>query len=160
LRSRRGIAIAERDDELLAIGEIARRSGMSVSRIRFYEARGVLAEPERQAGKRRYPSDVLAQLSIVDAAQRVGFSLDEIKDLIWGRGDPAHERLRQLAIRKLPEIDELIERATVVRHLLDICSICECESIADCRLLIEPLRPSRDQPAAAALKRRLKRPLA
>jgi MerR family redox-sensitive transcriptional activator SoxR len=144
-----------RDDELLAIGEVARRSGMSVSRIRFYEWRGVLAEPQRHAGKRRYSPDVLTQLAIIDAAQRVGFSLEEIKDLVWGRGDPAHERLRQLAIHKLPEIDELIERATAVRHLLDICSTCECESIADCRLLTEPLGPPRDQPATAALKRRL-----
>jgi MerR family redox-sensitive transcriptional activator SoxR len=146
---------AERDDELLAIGEVARRSGMSVSRIRFYELRGVLAEPQRHAGKRRYSPDVLTQLTIIDAAQRVGFSLEEIKDLVWGRADPAHERLRQLAIHKLPEIDELIERATAVRHLLDICSTCECESIADCRLLTEPLGPPRDQPATVALKRRL-----
>jgi MerR family transcriptional regulator, redox-sensitive transcriptional activator SoxR len=144
-----------RDDDLLAIGEVARRSGMSVSRIRFYESCGVLAEPQRHAGKRRYSPDVLTQLTVIDAAQRVGFSLEEIKDLVWGRGDPAHERLRQLAIRKLPEIDELIERATAVRHLLDICSTCECASIADCLLLTEPLGPPRDQPAAVALKRRL-----
>jgi MerR family redox-sensitive transcriptional activator SoxR len=144
-------------DEQLAIGEVARRSGMSVSRIRFYESRGVLAAPERSAGKRRYSAGVITQLAIVDAAQRVGFSLEEIKDLVWGRGDPAHERLRQLAIHKLPAIDELIERATAVRHLLDICSTCECASIADCRLLTEPLGPPRDEPTTVALKRRLVR---
>jgi MerR family transcriptional regulator, redox-sensitive transcriptional activator SoxR len=147
--------MADCDDKLLAIGEIARRSGMTISRIRFYESRGVLAEPERHAGKRRYSADVLTQLAIIDAAQRVGFSLDDIKDLIWGRGDPAHERLRRLAIDKLPEIDALIQRATAVRRLLDICSTCQCETIADCRLLTEPLGPSRDEPETAALKRRL-----
>jgi MerR family transcriptional regulator, redox-sensitive transcriptional activator SoxR len=145
------------DMRLLAIGEVAQRAGMTVSRIRYYESCGVLAEPERRSGKRRYPEDVLTQLAIIDAAQRVGFSLDEIRDLVWGRGDPAHERLRQLALRKLPEIDELIHRATAVKHLLEICSTCECESIQDCRLLDEPLRPPPEQPADTALKRRIAR---
>jgi MerR family transcriptional regulator, redox-sensitive transcriptional activator SoxR len=142
---------------LLAIGEVAQRAGMNVSRIRYYESCGVLAEPERRSGKRRYPEAVLTQLAIIDAAQRVGFSLDEIRDLVWGRGDPAHERLRQLALRKLPEIDELIHRATAVRQLLEICSTCECESIEDCRLLDEPLRPPPEQPGDTALKRRIAR---
>ena len=145
------------DDELIAIGQLARQSGMSVSRIRFYEARGILAEPQRHAGRRRYPPEVLNQLAIIDAAQRVGFSLQEIRDLVWGRGDPAHERLRQLAIHKLPEIDELIQRATAVRHLLEVCSTCQCKSIANCRLLTEPLGPPRDRPATTALKQRLTR---
>jgi MerR family redox-sensitive transcriptional activator SoxR len=146
------------DTHLLAIGELAEQAGMSVSRIRYYESCGVLAEPERRSGKRRYTPDALTQLQIIDAAQRVGFSLDEIRDLVWGRGDPAHERLRQLALRKLPEIDELIHRATAVKHLLEICSTCECETIADCRLLDEPLKPPAEQPADAALKRRIARP--
>jgi MerR family transcriptional regulator, redox-sensitive transcriptional activator SoxR len=142
---------------LLAIGEVAKQAGMSVSRIRYYESCGVLAEPERSSGKRRYPPAVLGQLATIDAAQRVGFSLEEIRDLIWGRGDPAHERLRQLAIRKLPEIDDLITRASAVRHLLEICSACECASITECRLLDDPLRPPPDEPAASALRRRIAR---
>ncbi len=145
------------DERLLAIGELAEQAGMSVSRIRYYESCGVLAEPERRSGKRRYPPDVLSQLQIIDAAQRVGFSLDEIRDLVWGRGDPAHERLRQLALRKLPEIDELIDRATAVKNLLEICSTCQCETIADCRLLDEPLKLPPEQPAGTALKRRIAR---
>jgi MerR family redox-sensitive transcriptional activator SoxR len=149
--------VATSDERLLAIGEVAEQVGMSVSRIRYYESCGVLAEPERRSGKRRYPPDVLVQLQIIDAAQRVGFSLDEIRDLVWGRGDPAHERLRQLALRKLPEIDELIHRATAVKKLLEICSTCQCETIADCRLLDEPLNPSHEQPTDTALKRRIAR---
>lgn len=142
-------------DERLAIGEVARRSGMTVSRIRFYEASGLLAQPERQSGKRRYVPEVITQLAIIDAAQRVGFSLDEIRDLVWGRGNPAYERIRQLAIRKLPEIDQLIERATAVRHLLDVCSTCQCASIEDCLLLTDPTGPPRDQPTDTALIRRI-----
>jgi DNA-binding transcriptional MerR regulator len=115
------------------------------------------SEPERQSGRRRYPPSVLRQLAIIDAAQRVGFSLDEIRDLVWSRGDPAHERLRQLALRKLPGIDRLIERATAVRRLLEICSVCTCRSITECRLLDDPMLPLAHPPADQALERRIAR---
>jgi DNA-binding transcriptional MerR regulator len=57
-----------------AIGEVVRRSGMGTSRIRYYEARGLLPEPERVAGKLRYTEAVFPRLAIIDAAQRVGFT--------------------------------------------------------------------------------------
>lgn len=116
---------------------MAERAGTTASRIRYYEARGVLPEPERVAGKRRYDDDVVRRLAIVDAAQRVGFALDEIRDLLGSRDEPAHERLRRLAKLKLPELDELIERAVSVRRLLEICSTCDCESIDLCRMFGE-----------------------
>src|SRR6202043_1787809 len=115
------------DARWLAIGEVARRAAMSASRIRFYESCGVLPEPERLAGKRRYLPDVLRRLAIIDAAQRMGFTLDDIRELLGSRKEPAHERLRQLALLKIPEIDALIDRATSVRRLLEMCSTCDCE---------------------------------
>jgi DNA-binding transcriptional MerR regulator len=134
----------------LAIGEVAKRAGMSASRIRYYEARGLLPEPERAAGKRRYSEDVFRRLAIIDAAQRVGFTLAEIRDLLGARDQPAHERLRQLAVLKLPELDELISRATSVRRLLKICSKCNCESIDVCRMFDERVLPLRQSIAATA----------
>ena len=121
----------------LSIGEVARRAGMAVSRIRYYERRGLIPPPERQSGKRRYGAGVLRRLAIIDAAQRVGFSLDEIGDLLGSRDGPAHERLRRLALRKLPEIEALIDRATTVQQLLRFCGDCTCRSIDECRLLDE-----------------------
>jgi MerR family transcriptional regulator, redox-sensitive transcriptional activator SoxR len=118
----------------LAIGEVAGQAGMSASRIRYYEARGLLPQPERVSGKRRYGPDVLRRLAIIDAAQRVGFGLEEIGDLLASRDELAHERLRELALAKLPELEQLIERATSVRRLLEICSECDCESIDVCRM--------------------------
>ena len=118
----------------LAIGEVAEQAGMSASRIRYYEARGLLPQPERVSGKRRHGPDVLRRLAIIDAAQRVGFGLEEIRDLLASRDELAHERLRELALAKLPELDQLIERATSVRRLLEICSECDCESIDVCRM--------------------------
>jgi DNA-binding transcriptional MerR regulator len=138
----------------LAIGELAARAGMSTSRIRYYEARGLLAEPERVAGNRRYTEDVLRRLGIIDAAQRVGFTLDEIRDLLGSRDQPAHERLRQLAILKLPELDDLIARASSVRRLLRMCSTCDCESIDVCRMFDERALPRRRPDSASASARR------
>ncbi len=61
-------------------------------------------------------------------------------DALLGRGrGPAHERLRALAIDKLPEIEELISRATTIRHLLITCAACQCDSLDDCEILEESL---------------------
>jgi MerR family transcriptional regulator, redox-sensitive transcriptional activator SoxR len=116
---------------------------MTASRIRYYEKIGVLPEPDRVAGKRCYSEQVLRRLKIVDAAQRVGFSLHEIRELLGSRDQPAQERLRELALMKLPELDELIEQATSVRRLLEICSKCDCDSIDVCRMFDERALPGR-----------------
>jgi DNA-binding transcriptional MerR regulator len=92
-------------------------------------------------------------LAIIDAAQRVGFALDEIRDLLGSRDEPAHERLRQLALLKLPELDELIERAASVRRLLEICSKCSCESIDVCRMFDDRVLPLREPSSQAERKR-------
>jgi MerR family transcriptional regulator, redox-sensitive transcriptional activator SoxR len=133
----------------MAIGEVAERAGMSTSQIRYYEARGVLPEPERAAGKRRYGEEVFRRLAIIDAAQRVGFTLEEIRDLLGSRDDLAHERLRELALSKLPELDELIARATSVRRLLKMCSRCSCDSIDVCHMFDERILPLREPSAAS-----------
>jgi MerR family redox-sensitive transcriptional activator SoxR len=136
----------------LAIGEVARRAGMSASRIRYYEARGLLPEPERAAGKRRYGEEVFRRLAIIDAAQRVGFTLEQIRDLLGSRDELAHERLRQLALMKLPELDDLIARATSVRRVLKMCSRCSCESIDVCRMFDERVLPPHGHAPARAAK--------
>jgi len=137
----------------LAIGEVAGRAGMSTSQIRYYERRGLLSEPERVAGKRRYTEDIFRRLAIIDAAQRVGFTLEEIRDLLGARDQPAHERLRQLALLKLPELDDLIARATSVRRVLKICSRCSCESIDVCRMFDEQVVPLRDYAGSNGTRR-------
>lgn len=137
----------------LAIGEVAERAGMNRSRIRYYEARGLLPAPERVAGKRRYGEDVFRRLGLIAAAQGVGFTLDEIRDLLGSRDQPAHERLRQLAQLKVPELDELIARASSVRRVLKICSQCSCESIDVCLMFDDRVLPLRDDTAPRAVRR-------
>ena len=120
---------------------------MSTSRIRYYEGRGLLPEPERAAGQRRYTTDVFRRLAIIDAAQRVGFTLEEIRDLLGSRDEVAHERLRELAMLKLPQLDDLIERASSVRRVLKICSKCNCESIDVCRMFDDRVLPLHAHPS-------------
>jgi MerR family redox-sensitive transcriptional activator SoxR len=97
----------------MRIGEVARRAGVRVSRIRYYEEVGVLPEAERVSGQRRYDDRVLRRLAVIDVAQRAGLSLDEIRALLEHGDDPMSARLRELAGRRLPEVDALIDRRPV-----------------------------------------------
>jgi len=120
----------------LSIGEVASKAGVNVSAIRFYERQGLLPEPERAGGQRRYTDAVVQRLGIIDAAKQAGFSLDEVAVLLTStdRGAPAHEQLRALAGRKLPEVDALIERTQAMRGWLIVASECKCDALDVCAL--------------------------
>jgi len=126
-------------DAVLSIGEVARQAGMRASRIRYYESVGVLPAPERVSGMRRYEPDVVRRLGIIDVAQRVGFTLEEIRALLSTEEGTAHEQLRRLAERKLPDIDQLIQRANAVRRWLEMTSHCDCETLDVCSLFDDRL---------------------
>lgn len=129
----------------MRIGEVARRAGVRVSLIRYYEQIELLPEPERVSGQRRYDETVLRRLAVIDVAQRAGLSLDEIRELLQHGNDPLNDRLRELAARRLPEIDALIERAQRVRTWLDDATRCGCQRIDDCALFDDPtLPPAKD----------------
>ncbi len=120
----------------LLIGELARRAGLRPSAIRYYESIGLLPEPERVGGRRRYTADALRTLSVIAVAQRAGLSLSEVRELLAaanGRGDVS-EQLRAIAQRKLPELEALIERAHLVRGWLQAAADCRCPTLEDCPL--------------------------
>ncbi len=124
----------------LTIGQVARRAGVRDSHIRYYERIGVLPEPRRVSGQRRYTDEVLHRLGIIDVAQRAGLSLAEIRDLTGpsSRDQRASERIRELADRKLPAIESLIQRAQAVRQWLEIARTCDCDSVDVCDLFVDP----------------------
>ena len=103
----------------MRIGEVADRAGVRVSLIRYYEEIGLLPESPRVSGQRRYDQSVLRRLAVIDVAQRAGLSLDEIKELLEHGNDAMSDRLRDVAARRLPEIDALIDRARRVRRWLE-----------------------------------------
>jgi MerR family transcriptional regulator, redox-sensitive transcriptional activator SoxR len=124
----------------LTIGEVAARAGRNTSHIRYYERVGVLPQPERIAGRRRYGEDVLHRLAIIDVAQRAGFTLEEIRDLTGpsNQGVTAGQRIRELAERKLPDIETLIARAQAMKEWLELATTCDCETVDVCSLFTDP----------------------
>ena len=124
--------------ESMRIGEVAQRAGVKTSLLRYYEDIGLLPESARVSGQRRYDHTVLRRLAVIEVAQRAGMSLDEIRLLVQHGSEPISGQLRELATRKLPEIDALIERAQRVRSWLDTATGCNCQSIDDCALFDEP----------------------
>lgn len=127
-------------EPLLSIGEVAARAGLRTSHIRYYERVGVLPLPDRLGGQRRYHPEVLHRLAIVDVAQRAGFTLEEIRELTGPQpdGHAAGERLRDLAQRKRPDIEALIQRARAVKRWLEIASACDCATVDVCSLFTDP----------------------
>jgi MerR family transcriptional regulator, redox-sensitive transcriptional activator SoxR len=128
---------------LLTIGAVAAMTGRSVSAIRYYEQIGLLPEPVRVGGRRRYDPATVRTLAVIETGQRAGLALDEIKVLLSASpGDPAAvERLRKVASRKLPEVVALIERSELVRSWLELASRCECPDLDQCPLFDDQALP-------------------
>lgn len=95
----------------MKIGELAKRTGLNASRIRFYEAEGLIGDVERGAnGYRRYPAEAVALLGIITSAQRAGFTLDQIRHLMPAGSSWKHDELVVTLGQKIAEIDALQEQ--------------------------------------------------
>ena len=123
-------------EAMLSIGEVAEKAGVSVSTIRYYERNGLLPQAERVSGQRRFVAGTVRRLMVIAVAKRAGFTLAEAKALLASidEGVPAHEQLRKLAARRLPEVEAEIERAQERRNWLVAADACACESLDDCAL--------------------------
>jgi MerR family redox-sensitive transcriptional activator SoxR len=124
----------------LAIGEVARRAGVATSAIRYYESIGLLPEPERESGQRRYDESVIGKLAFVGVAQSAGFTLDEIRELVEGVDDREGMAapMRSLSARKLDEVEALLERTKAMKGWLEVAKECGCGSPSECALFPEP----------------------
>ena len=120
----------------LTIGEVARKAGVATSSIRYYESIGLLPEPARLHGQRRYGSDVLGKLAFVDVAQSAGFKLEEIKALMNGAdgADGLALHMRELSSRKLDEVEALLERTKAMKQWLEVANTCDCRTPDECTL--------------------------
>ena len=125
-----------RDGAELTIGEAARRAGVATSLIRYYESIGLLPEPDRLHGQRRYDTHVLGRLAFIGVAQSAGFKLSEIKELVRGvdGGDGMAEPIRSLSSRKLGEVEALLERTRAMKGWLEVAQQCGCATPEECAL--------------------------
>jgi MerR family transcriptional regulator, redox-sensitive transcriptional activator SoxR len=129
----------------MRIGEVAEHAGVRTSLIRYYERIGLLPAPERVSGQRRYDESVLRRLAVIDVAQRAGLSLHEITELVRAGNEPISDELRDIAARKLPDIEALIDRAQRVRAWLQTATGCGCQTIDECALFDSPALPPADE---------------
>jgi MerR family transcriptional regulator, redox-sensitive transcriptional activator SoxR len=119
---------------LLTIGELARRTGLRASALRFYEQLGLLRPAARVGGQRRYDPSVVQLLAVLALLQETGFALAELAELF---ADPATARARwqTLAQAKLVELEAQIRQATAAKRLLEHALACDCPQPAQCELV-------------------------
>ena len=116
---------------LLTIGELARRTGVTTSALRYYEDFGLLPAPARISGQRRYPESATRAVATILLYSDAGFTLAEQRVLLASRtGEPAE--WRRLARRKLAELDEQIARAQAAREAISHGLRCRHEDITQC----------------------------
>ena len=123
--------------ELLTIGDVARRSGVAASALRFYEDRGLIAAERSGSGHRRYPRPVLRRIAFIVFAQRIGLSLEEIgAELAKLPPDRAPNRRdwNRLSSTWTRRIEERIAELERLKAGLGECIGCGCLSLSRCRL--------------------------
>ncbi len=118
-------------DDTLTIGELSQRTGAAPSALRYYEEIGVLAPPARVSGQRRYDPEAVGAVGAVLFLADVGFTLAEIEQLMAARST-SPQSWRELARRKLVELDERIAEAQAARVAVEHALACPHEDIVTC----------------------------
>jgi MerR family redox-sensitive transcriptional activator SoxR len=119
----------------LTISEVAQQVGLQASAIRYYERIGLLPPAQRVSGQRRYDTSALYRLAIIQWARRLGFTLDEIRQLFFGFRNVtrASQRWQTLSRKKLTELDGLMDGIRTVRRLLKkMMQDCRCDTLEQC----------------------------
>ncbi len=116
----------------MTIGEVARKSGLRASAIRYYERLGLLPQPLRESGQRRYDGEVLDRLAVVRFARHVGFTIAELKVLLDGlEARPPSERWRVMARNKIAQLDAFTAQGKNLRSKLRKTLLHKCPKLAE-----------------------------
>lgn len=121
----------------LSVGEVARRAGVSVSALHFYEAKGLISSDRTQGNQRRYARDVLRRVAFIRVAQRVGIALSDIAAALATlptTAAPSRADWARLSAAWRADLDERMAQLKKLRDTLDDCIGCGCLSIDRCRL--------------------------
>lgn len=117
------------DEGLLDIGEVARRSGLAPSALRFYEARNLIEPAGRNGLRRAYRPEVLERLGVINCARSAGFTIAEVASFLTARpGDGMRERMTA----KAESLDEQIAQLTRLRDSLRHAAVCEHDPVVEC----------------------------
>jgi MerR family redox-sensitive transcriptional activator SoxR len=121
----------------LSVGEVARRRGVAISAVHFYETKGLLSSWRNGANQRRYPREALRRVSLIKVAQRLGIPLAAIKaalDALPKGRTPTEADWRKLSARWHADLDQRIGQLTRLRDQLTGCIGCGCLSLQSCPL--------------------------
>jgi MerR family redox-sensitive transcriptional activator SoxR len=146
--------------ELLSISEVAARSGMAASALRFYEEQGLITASRTSGGARRYPRSVLRRLAIIRAGRNVGLSLPEIRtalESLPGGRPPTVDDWARLSEGWRARLDEQIAALERLRDGLTSCIGCGCLSLGRCALSNPGDRAAGEGPGARWLPPALRR---
>lgn len=128
---------------ILSIGQVARRSGVGIETVRFYEREGLLEEPPRRAsGYRQYSEQVVKRIHSIKRAQKLGFSLKEITELLMLRvdGQTSCKEVKQHTEAKIAEVEQkLIELQRMRQALLQVAALCTGEGPASACPMLDAL---------------------
>jgi MerR family transcriptional regulator, redox-sensitive transcriptional activator SoxR len=133
---------------MLTIGQVASRTGLRASAIRYYESRGLLPKASRVGGKRVYEGSVIERLAIIELAKTAGFRLDEIVATLSnaGQAGPA-ARWKTVAKAKHHEVDAEMKRLMITKHVLARLSACSCATLEDCgRAFLDAIAKHQPEP--------------
>jgi MerR family transcriptional regulator, redox-sensitive transcriptional activator SoxR len=122
----------------LSIGELAERSGVAPSALRFYESQGLIEATRSEGGQRRFERETLRRVAFVRVAQEVGLTLEEIRDALDSLPEqrtPTEKDWARLSLAWRPRLDAQIRMLERLRDRLDGCIGCGCLSLRVCKLL-------------------------
>jgi MerR family redox-sensitive transcriptional activator SoxR len=141
--------------EMLTIGQVAERSGVPHTALRFYEERGLITSERTAGNQRRYPRHVLRRLAFIRTAQRVGLSLEDVHDALATLPDnrtPTKTDWSRLSASWQVELDARIDALRRLRDRLTSCIGCGCLSLRSCFLHNLDDEQAADGPGAPKLK--------
>jgi len=112
------------------IAEVAKRSGVPASTLRFYEEKGLIRSVGRQGLRRQFGTNVVERLALIALGRSAGFSLDEIASMLEADGRPRIDR--QLLVNKAEELDNSIRKMVAMRDGLRHAAVCKAPSHMEC----------------------------
>lgn len=150
-------------EELLTVGEVAKRSGFAPSALRYYEREGLVSVQRTSGNQRRYPRAVLRRLAFIRAARHVGLTLDEIRtaldQLPKGRTPTRADWTRISRLWK-ERLNDEIHALVALRDRLDSCIGCGCLSLRKCQISNPQDIAANNGPGAQYLPKELREPVA
>jgi MerR family transcriptional regulator, redox-sensitive transcriptional activator SoxR len=128
------VSASDQRGMIMTIGELAALSNLKTSAIRFYERTGLLPAPTRKNGRRVYSAEDAHRLTLINFAKETGFSLPEIKLLLYGfpPSTTAGDRWRKLATSKIQQLEASIASARAMERMLRNIMECRCTTIDQC----------------------------